>query len=52
MGILKNIEWVDTSSNLIVYKFPVTRDQINKGSVLTVRESTAWRRLSNRTFIL
>lgn len=39
MGILKNIEWVDTSSNLIVYKFPVSKDQINKGSVLTVRES-------------
>jgi len=39
MGILKNIEWVDTSSNLIVYKFPVTKDQINKGSALTVRES-------------
>lgn len=39
MAILKNIEWVDNSSNLIVYKFPVTKDQINKGSVLTVRES-------------
>jgi len=39
MGILKNIEWVDSSSNLIVYKFPVTKDQINKGSALTVRES-------------
>ncbi len=39
MAILKNIEWVDNSSNLIVYKFPINKDQINKGSVLTVRES-------------
>lgn len=39
MAILKNIEWVDTGSNLIVYKFPINKDQINKGSVLTVRES-------------
>ena len=39
MGILKNIEWTDTSSNLIVYKYPIGKDQVNKGSALTVRES-------------
>ena len=39
MGILKNIEWTDTNSNLIVWKYPITKDQINKGSALTVRES-------------
>ncbi len=39
MALLKNIEWTDTSSNLIVYKFPISKDQINKGSALTVRES-------------
>ena len=39
MGILKNIEWTDNSSNLIIYKYPFNDDQINKGSVLTVRES-------------
>ena len=39
MAILKNIEWTDTNSNLIVWKYPITKDQINKGSALTVRES-------------
>lgn len=39
MALLKNIEWVDNSSNTIVYKFDVKNDQINKGSALTVRES-------------
>ncbi|MBQ8762365.1 MAG: SPFH domain-containing protein [Clostridia bacterium] len=39
MGILKNIEWTDTSSNLIIWKYPITKDHVNKGSVLTVRES-------------
>ena len=39
MGILKNIEWTDTDSNLIVWKYPITKDQVNKGSALTVRES-------------
>ncbi len=39
MGILKNIEWTDEKSDLIVYKFPIKGDHINKGSVLTVRES-------------
>ena len=39
MGILKNIEWTDASSNTIIYKYQVKKDQINKGSALTVRES-------------
>ncbi len=39
MGILKNIEWTDTESNLIVWKYPINKDQVNKGSALTVRES-------------
>ena len=39
MGLLKNIEWTDTSSNLIVWKYPITKDHVNKGSALTVRES-------------
>lgn len=40
MGILKNIEWTNEKSNVIVYKYPLTgKDQINKGSALTVRES-------------
>jgi len=38
MGILKNIEWTDASSNTIIYKYQVKKDQINKGSALTVRE--------------
>ena len=39
MGILKNIEWTDTSCNLIIWKYPITKDHVNKGSALTVRES-------------
>ena len=39
MGILKNIEWADTSSNLIIWKYPINKDHVNKGSALTVRES-------------
>lgn len=39
MGILKNIEWTDSSSNLIIWKYPINKDHINKGSALTVRES-------------
>lgn len=39
MGILKNIEWTDTSSNLIIWKYPINKDHVNKGSALTVRES-------------
>ena len=29
MGILKNIEWTDTSSNLIVWKYPISKDHVN-----------------------
>lgn len=39
MGILKNIEWKDSSSDLIIWKYPITKDHVNKGSALTVRES-------------
>ena len=39
MALLKNIEWTDTESNLIVWKYPIGKNQINKGSALTVRES-------------
>ncbi|MBE6124276.1 MAG: zinc-ribbon domain-containing protein [Erysipelotrichaceae bacterium] len=40
MGLLKNIEWTSTSSDLIVYKYPINgKDQVNKGSAITVRES-------------
>ena len=39
MGILKNIEWTDTGSDLIIWKYPISKDHVNKGSALTVRES-------------
>lgn len=39
MGILKNIEWEDDGSNLILWKYPIKKDHVNKGSALTVRES-------------
>lgn len=39
MGLLKVIEWTDNSPNTIVYKVDMKKDVINKGSVLTVRES-------------
>lgn len=39
MAILKNIEWTDSGSDLLVYKYPVKEGQINRGSALTVRES-------------
>ncbi|MBQ7977874.1 MAG: SPFH domain-containing protein [Clostridia bacterium] len=39
MAILKNIEWTDENSNLIVWKYPINKDHVNKGSALTVRES-------------
>lgn len=38
MGLLKNIEWKDNSSNTIVHKFDMKDDYISKGSVLTVRD--------------
>lgn len=40
MAILKNIEWTSQNQNTIVYKYPIgAKDQVNKGSALTVRES-------------
>ncbi len=41
MAILKNIDWIDegANNNLILYKFPLGNNEVNKGSVLTVRES-------------
>lgn len=41
MGLLKNIEWTDSSKNIIVYKVDMKNDYISKGSVLTVRDSQA-----------
>lgn len=38
MGLLKNIEWKDNSSNTIVHKLDMKNDYISKGSVLTVRD--------------
>lgn len=38
MALLKNIQWTDNSKNLIVYKYAMEKDQVNKGSALTVRE--------------
>src|SRR5690606_941406 len=35
------IEWTDTSSKLMVYRFPVQNHQIKMGAQLTVRESQA-----------
>lgn len=41
MGLLKNIQWTDSTSNVIVHKFDMKNDYISKGSALTVRESQA-----------
>ena len=44
MGFLRNIEWADNTanSNLIVHRFPLgAKNQVNRGSNLTVRESQA-----------
>lgn len=38
MAILKNIEWIDTSTNTIIKKYEFNKNQVNKGSALTVRE--------------
>lgn len=38
MGLLKNIEWKDSSNNTIVHKYDMKNDYISKGSVLTVRD--------------
>ena len=39
MGILKVIEWTETDSDTIVHKINTAENTINRGSVLTVRES-------------
>ena len=39
MALLKVIEWTDNSSDTIVYKVPMSGNQINRGSALTVRDS-------------
>ena len=38
-NLLKSLEWVDNSTNTIVYKYPMDGRQIQYGSKLTVRES-------------
>lgn len=38
MGILRNIEWTDPSAVTILYKLPLGKDYIARGSKLTVRE--------------
>lgn len=39
MGLLKIVEWKDNSSNQIVYKVDLSKDYINRGSKLIVRDS-------------
>ncbi len=39
MGLLKVIEWTESDPNTIVYKVPMNGNNINRGSVLNVRES-------------
>lgn len=41
--ILQNIEWADENpnSNIIVFRYPMQNNQVNRGSNLTVRESQA-----------
>lgn len=41
MAILKNISWSFDNKSSIVHKFDLGKDQINKGSVLTVAEGQA-----------
>ncbi|MBQ8451986.1 MAG: SPFH domain-containing protein [Clostridia bacterium] len=38
-NLLKSLEWVDNSSDTMVYKYPMDGRQIQYGSKLTVRES-------------
>ncbi|MCL1953954.1 MAG: SPFH domain-containing protein, partial [Firmicutes bacterium] len=38
MGFLKVIEWLDNDRNTIVHKMDFSKNTINKGSVLTVRD--------------
>jgi len=39
MPILKNIEWLDNTQNTLVHKIDASKNHINRGSVLTVRDS-------------
>ena len=39
MGLLKVIEWTESESDTIVYKVAMDGNSINRGSMLTVRES-------------
>ncbi|MCL2556691.1 MAG: SPFH domain-containing protein [Firmicutes bacterium] len=39
MPILKNIEWLDSTNNTLVHKIDASQNHINRGSVLTVRDS-------------
>ncbi len=41
MGILKNIQWTSSSRDQIITKFDMGKDQVNKGSALTVSEGQA-----------
>ena len=41
MAILKNIQWISEDRRTIIHKFEMGKDQVNKGSALTVREGQA-----------
>ena len=41
MAILKNIQWTNSDKNVIIAKYEMGRDQVNKGSALTVSEGQA-----------
>ena len=41
MGILKNINYTFENRNTIIHKFDLGKDQVNKGSALTVSEGQA-----------
>lgn len=41
LAILKNIYWANSDKNTIIHKFEMGRDQVNKGSALTVNEGQA-----------
>lgn len=41
MGLLKNIQWTFSDKNTIIEKFDMGKDQVNKGSALTVSEGQA-----------
>ena len=41
MAILKNIKWSTNDRNTIIHKYEMGKDQVNKGSALTVNEGQA-----------